>query len=253
MNKTENVSVKESALKRFLEVALGLGAPVDFCHQTLTFKQEKASITEVKVPLYRLLDSVHKRFEMVSLYAIEWGKQKRLHAHVLFLFYETLPYNSKHWQKKFGSVVFKKWNQINGGALNRQANQMTRPKALDPTYFIKHIQTLPRSGRKNRAPANWWGVRNKKMLNQHRVPVDQGRLKTIMLDHKGPRNSAVEPGRRENKLSRKSAPLIVNEQFREVPTNSESSNNQLIENQQNWILTDTAWPPSLLVLCGRVY
>lgn len=141
-------------------------------------------MAEVKEPLNFLLDALHKRFQMATLYAIEKGKAKRLHVHLLFLFYGTSPFKCKDWLAKFRPQVFNAWNKLNGGELSREANDATIPDKLDPTYFIKYVQTLPRGKKKCRELANWWGCRNKKLLIQHRVPVDQDRLKAIMKVHK---------------------------------------------------------------------
>lgn len=195
--------ITTASLKRFLNIGLALGDPVDFCHQTLTFKDKKESIAKVKIPLNNFLDSIHKRFQMVSLYAIEWGKEKRLHVHILFLFYESRPFNSKHWLKKFSREAFKRWNEINDRRLVKEANKTTRPKNIDSTYFIKNIRTLSRGRKKDRAPANWWGVRNRKMLNQHRVPVDQGKLKVIMSLCKAPKTAKARSSNLENLMKSK--------------------------------------------------
>lgn len=219
-----------ASLKRFLNVGLALGDPVDFCHQTLTFRDAKESIAKVKIPLNRLLDSLHKKFQMVSLYAIEWGKEERLHVHILFLFYESRPSNSVHWLKKFSRVVFKRWNEINGGGLVKKANLTTRPpKGIDATYFIKEIRTLSRGLKKDRAPANWWGVRNKKMLNQHHGPVDQGKLKEIMSHLKAPKTAKAVSSNRENPIKWKPDCLLEDPDSCNAPPRAQSGRNQSTE------------------------
>ena len=183
------VQIKDASLRRFLNVGLAVGEPTCWCHQTLTFKDEKHSIGAVKEPLNLLLDSLHKRFQMASLYTIESGENERLHVHVFFLFYDSLPFDCEGWLEKFRPVVFKAWNKLNGGRLRKAANVVETHPELDSTYFIKYVETLPRDVKKGREKANWWGVRNKKLLNQHRVPVDQERLKEIMRKSKAPKYS----------------------------------------------------------------
>jgi hypothetical protein len=207
-----NIYATQSTMKRFLSVALSLGKPARFCHQTLTFKQEKRSIHEVKKPLNTLLDTLHKRHSMVSLYAVEWSQKHRLHIHVLFLFYESPPYNGKHWLNRFGREVFKAWNRLNQGELVRQANLTTLPEILDPTYLCKSVRVLKVGETKSRDPANWWGLRNKEMLHRHAVPADKEQIKNIVLTRKKHKSPITEADNWADSFDWRPDPLIEDEQ-----------------------------------------
>lgn len=197
-------------MERFLSVALSLGEPRNFCHQTLTFKTTKDSIQEAKKPLNRLLDNLHKRYAMVSLYAVEWSQRDRLHIHVLFLFYESPPYKGKHWLRRFSRVVYNAWNNLNQGELVRQANLTTVPKILDPTYFCKSVLVLKVGETKSRDGANWWGLRNREMLKRHAVPPDKEQIKNI-LETRKKYKAQIAADNKTDSIEWKSDPLFWNE------------------------------------------
>lgn len=111
---------------------------------------------------------------MATLYVIEPCEKEGWHIHAYFIFYGFMPFSGdrEHNRQLFGRHVFRLWNRLNGGSLCRIANKTTVHDNLDPTYFIKHLVALPRWKSKKRDSANWWGVRNRKLLKQNEVPLD---------------------------------------------------------------------------------
>lgn len=158
-----------------MTTALKLGTPTFWCHQTLSFKKPlDCPLEEVKRPLKRLLDSLHKAYSMGTLYVIEPCEKEGWHIHAYFIFYGFMPFSGDRERNRqlFGRHVFRLWNRVNGGSLCRIANKTTVHDNLDPTYFIKHLVALPRWKPKKRDSANWWGVRNRKLLKQNEAPLD---------------------------------------------------------------------------------
>ena len=154
-------------------------------------------LEDVKRPLKRLLDSLHKAYSMGALYVIEPCEKEGWHFHAYFIFYGSTPFAGDRERNRelFGRHVFKLWNRINGGSLCRIANKTTAYDNLDPTYFIKQLVAIPRGKRKKRDSANWWGVRNKRLLKQNEVPLDATLFEEAMIKVKRNEGKAIEESR----------------------------------------------------------
>jgi len=130
---------------------------------------------------------------MATLFVIEPCGKEGHHIHAYFIFYGSTPFagDRKRNRELFGRHVFKLWNRINGGSLCRIANKTTAYDNLDPTYFIKQLVAMPRGKRKKRDSANWWGIRNKRLLKQNEVPLDATLFEETMIKVKHNESKAI--------------------------------------------------------------
>ncbi len=141
---------------------------------------------------------------MATLYVIEPCEKEGCHIHAYFIFYGSPPFAGDRERNRqlFGRHVFKLWNHINGGSLCRIANKTTAYNNLDPTYFIKQLVAMPRGKRKQRDSANWWGIRNKRLLKENEVPLDATLFEETMSKVKHNESKAIEEGRSASEVEK---------------------------------------------------
>lgn len=159
-------------------IKTALGVAVEHCvHQTLTFSPQVTSAVTAKAKLQRLLDNLHKQYQMGTIYVMEQHGNGAWHFHVLFLFFNAagLPCAPSRLSKDFGKIVFDRWNALQGGKLTRLANRTRQYKRIEISYLLKGIEVLPDQNAP-RGEFNWWGTRNKSLLRQFACPVDSSKL-----------------------------------------------------------------------------
>jgi hypothetical protein len=172
--------VSSKSVTRFVKLWLEIEKPDAYFHQTLTFPPPERDFASGKEAVGKLLDNLHHRFEMASLYVAGRQKLGALHFHVLSFFYSPV---SPSAQACFKQAVWTAWQNLHAGACVRDANRFFRrdeflsDRLRTMGYFSKEVRLL--EGR-------WWGVRNYKLVRKHSRAVTRTEIKQA-VDHLFPR------------------------------------------------------------------
>ncbi|HOX57217.1 MAG TPA: hypothetical protein P5205_08735 [Candidatus Paceibacterota bacterium] len=163
-------------MKQFLELR-----DTPFCfHQVLTFRGAMTDRLAAKNALASLLDVLHKQFYMVSLFTEQGHANKRIHFHVVFLFYPPQPETPEALIKNFGATVFKHWHRLTGGAVVRQANRITlwKKELTLLRYILREV--VPLATQRERGQVLWHGKRNKKLMAAQSSPVTNREIRAAI-------------------------------------------------------------------------
>lgn len=170
----------ESA-RGFIRLFLGL-RDTPFCyHQTLTFQGEIVTDrTKARAQLNRLLNVLHKQFDVVSLWSEEGYSKRRIHYHVAFLFYPDPPQPTPDaLRRNFGAEVFRHWYRITGGTVKRVANKITLwKKGIDLLAYIIG-EAVPCDTVREKGKLLWHGSRNAKLIAAHSSPVSKREIRAV--------------------------------------------------------------------------
>jgi hypothetical protein len=146
------------SVKRFIRLFLSINQPAWCFHQTLT---------------------LHKQFEIASLYVEERQQDGSIHYHILFFIFDRnqFPLSSEKAKNWLQREVFKRWNRINGNTLTAVANKLTlHEKDLSSlTYLTKGISIVRTRAR----TVNWWGCRNKTLIRANSVQVSKAEVSHV--------------------------------------------------------------------------
>ena len=162
-NRTTGIS--ERSAKRFLKLFLGIRQPRFCFHQILTFCPCQHDARIAKTALKLLLDNLHHRFEMASLYVQELQRKGGIHYHVFFLFFDgaQLPSAPTHVERTLRSAVFSAWRAPQGFRVIQRANRLY-PWTLKPDYLVKQTRIVPADKVTARFDNRWWGFRNRALI-----------------------------------------------------------------------------------------
>jgi hypothetical protein len=155
-----------------LKLILGLRQPRFCFHQILTFSPPESDAKTAKRQLGLLLDNLHHRFDMASIYVEELQRKGGIHFHVLFLIFDgmALPDAPSHVERTLRSAVFNAWNTQQGGRLVQRANRLFAWQ-MKPDYFVKQARVLAFAMPKDRPEKRWWGCRNRTLIRENSFAV----------------------------------------------------------------------------------
>lgn len=164
--------ISEQSAKRFLRLTLRIRQPRFCFHQILTFCPPQTDAKAAKRQLGLLLDNLHHRFEMATLYVQERHKKGGIHYHILFLFFDggALPSPPSHLASTLRSAAFSAWNGQQGDRLVQKANRLFA-WAFRPDYFVKQARLSPAGDDGARYENRWWGFRNLSLIKRSTSPV----------------------------------------------------------------------------------
>jgi len=113
-----------------------------------------------KVALKKLLDVLHKKLNVVTLYVEESQKRGAVHYHLFIFDYNgnELPSSEPKAEEFVRRVVFPAWNNIHAGTLFWKANPLRVHEKNDVSlgYFLKEKTIRSASGNGD-FKTNWWG------------------------------------------------------------------------------------------------
>jgi len=156
------------SIRRLVKFFLSINLPEFIFHQTLTFCPPLADSVAAKKQLNLLLDNIHKRFEMGSLYVEERQKNGGFHYHVQFWFFDgcSIPCYPSLLERTLRAATFAAWEKQNGNTVSQCANPFYRRKP-DLDYLIKEGVIEGGKGKLESGDTHWWGVRNRKLFEQN--------------------------------------------------------------------------------------
>lgn len=147
----------------------GIKEPSACFHQTLTFSPTVEQ-RPAKRLLNRLLDNIHHRFEVASVYIEGEHQNGAIHYHLLLFSFAKV---SSGFERELRKALWQAWNGAQQLKLHPKANKFKRgdldfrDRAYTVTYFTKEITLADGKAETLR----WWGVRRRDLLKQHRKPV----------------------------------------------------------------------------------
>jgi len=143
-----------------------------YYHQVLTFSPVTWNYTKAKRTLDLLLDNLHHRFDMATVYTTGRHKKYGLHFHAGFYFFpDSLPFYKSRMKRDFRTAVFSAWNDLQGGELEPVANEISTYK--NPSYFLKNLREVQGCKQFKGSRVQWWGYRNAKLIKKNSVPVSE--------------------------------------------------------------------------------
>jgi len=173
MSKNVVVSSKRSIL-RFIKLWLGLKETPYWFHQSLTLARQIEDFKEAKPILNTLFDALQvemgKRYDMAAVYIMGHQDTGRVHFHVVFLVYGSPAETPEELAAILGREVWTRWLNLNQG-LNRTGNLLklqTKPDGL--RYLLTNHLTVGQTAKEKGKP-NWFGLRNKRLLQVNAIPV----------------------------------------------------------------------------------
>jgi hypothetical protein len=161
------------SVRRFLKLWRQVRAASAEFHQTLTFAVPEFDLGAAKGRLSKLLDNIHHRFTVASLYVAGLHRSGAIHFHVVFLFFSPV---SAEESEQFESAVWDAWNGLNMGKCHRNANEFRRAdfhnrlKAIE--YFLKDAPVEEK---------RWWGSRNNALIRDNSRAVTRAEIDETIL------------------------------------------------------------------------
>jgi hypothetical protein len=149
--------------------------------------------SKAKRTLDLLLDNMHHRFEMATVYTAGLHKTKGLHFHANFYFFpdSPLPFYPSRMERDFRTALFAAWERLQAGTSVHEANKMETYK--NPSYFLKNLREVQGCRRYKERRLCWWGRRNRKLIKQHSVPVSESAVDEECAKRwTGPRRDSVQ-------------------------------------------------------------
>lgn len=148
-------------------------------HQTLSLGQQIEDFAVAKPILEKLFDSLEvemgKTYDMGAVYIMGHQGNKRVHFHVVFFFYGTPTEMREKLSAKLRQEVWKRWKKLNPG-LNHTGNRLTiRTKANGLWYLAGHLAVGKTA--KAKGKPSWYGVRNKRLIEAHALPVTSNQVR----------------------------------------------------------------------------
>lgn len=172
-----------NSVRGFIKLFLGINPTPYWFHQTLTFSKKITNEIDAKSYLKKLLDSLEKAYPGMAAFFVQ-GLQKELgiHYHLIFLFWGKQVEPPEKMRETFGRDVFRRWNEINGNSLNRNANRMTLTqkdfRCIE--YLLGHhvlpVKNLPRS------KSHWHGIRNRNLIKINSSPFTKQQARQTFND-----------------------------------------------------------------------
>jgi hypothetical protein len=177
------VKVSKKSFCRFASVIFGLDEPAAYFHQTLTFPQKETNRRRAKNHLNRLLDNLHHRFSMISIYIEDLHDSGGIHFHLLLPLFGATPRST---ESHLRSAIWDAWNEAHGNKLHRKANPLIRRDIYfrdrnETIYYFTKTKLLLTQ----KAPVmRWWGVRNRRLLRKHSKPVPRAKITDALERYK---------------------------------------------------------------------
>jgi hypothetical protein len=189
------VLCSRQSARQFIRLYAGVQSTPYWFHQTLTFGMPKPDLRLAHARLKTLLDRLEKTHpDMACFWVREQEKDSGYHFHVIFVFFGNQSLRPEAMREKFGKAVYAKWNDINGGGLNRNANLMTLREKDDRCilYFTEWVKISPQTQRF----VHWNGQRR---ISKHSLPAPKQEVKRLLkicFDNRNrPDKPASEPPR----------------------------------------------------------
>ena len=160
-------TVSQKSVDRVERLIKRVAQPYTCVHQVLTFPEQLFELSTAKGRLKKLLDVVHKKFETGTIYVFERHHSQAWHIHAMFFFFanDSAP---PVVPSSFSKAVFAEWKQIHKGKkCFSGANKSSIYPEASADYLLKSVKVGPSTKRRS---ANWWGYRNKQLLDAHKGP-----------------------------------------------------------------------------------
>ena len=161
----------ERSIRRLVNLFIGLEDTPYIYPQTLTFWPAEFNPTMAKRLLDALLSNLHKCFDMASIQVKHYHKTGSIHYHVLFAFWDKVPFAPSRMRAEFGSRVFKAWNKLQEGQLRRCANRMTEHESN--LSALRYLLRRVRISKQPTKAQRWWTYRNARLLREKAQPLSR--------------------------------------------------------------------------------
>jgi len=165
--------LSRKSLRRFVKLWLQVQTPSAAHHQTLTLPRPEFDLVPAKCQLGKLLDNIHHQFPLVgSLYVAGQQASGSIHFHVIFLFFSPA---SKRELNRFGTVVWRAWNDLNGRKCSRTANRIGDANFSDRIKIIGYVlKDAPVQEHRG------WGLRNVSLIQRHSRAVERAEIDSTL-------------------------------------------------------------------------
>ena len=169
------MKISRAAVRRFIYFVRGIEPAKVHLHQTLTCNPPAFDGLVAKKRIKRLLDNLHKRFQMASIYVMEAHQSGAWHFHVLFLFYpeNDLPCAPSRLNIDFRRDILTAWQRLQTGKVNPKANETNEVGEISLGYLLKSVEIAKPSEKLPRARFRWWEAWNQELLRRHKQPLDK--------------------------------------------------------------------------------
>ena len=131
---------------------------------------------EAKARLNRTLGTLHKAFEMVSVYVTEHTKKEGMHYHVGFMFFEGDEWGAARSQLEdtIKAKAFAAWSRANNGKVVQSGNRLKLRSKNEETirYFCKEVEV----SRKDETATLWSGARPNPLIQRHQRGISKNAL-----------------------------------------------------------------------------
>jgi hypothetical protein len=172
MSKNYIVASRESA-RRFVKLYLSLGETPYWFHQVLTFREQVEDFNQAKNALKKLLDSLElemqKHGDMATVYCMGIQDGKRVHFHLIFLFYGSVATSKEDLAEILRDAVWKRWQKLANG-VKKVANRLTiqtKPRGLG--YLLGNHVIIGLTKKETGKPV-WFGTRNNQLIRANALP-----------------------------------------------------------------------------------
>ena len=166
------VPCSRQSILRFIKFYLSLNDTPYWYHQTLTFGSQVEDFRDAKLRLKRFLDAVQvelkKRYNVGILFLMGRQENRRVHFHVLFLFYKQLTITPVALREHLWAILWPRWQKQSVGALAQANHLKLRQKSGGLRYLLGHVTIA--AERQTGQPL-WAGRRNGAVIaaNSHKV------------------------------------------------------------------------------------
>jgi hypothetical protein len=162
------------SIQRFIKLWLSLGETPYWYHQTLSLDRQIEDFRVAKPILERFFDALEvemgKHYDMGAVYMMGRQENKRIHFHVVFLFYGSPAETPEKLRLILRDEVRKRWKKQCPGS-NPTGNWLqTRTKERGLWYLLTNHVAVGKTAKEKGKP-NWYGVRNRALIDANTVPV----------------------------------------------------------------------------------
>ncbi len=169
----------KSSIQRFIKLWLSVKPTPYWFHQTLSLGQQIEDFAIAKPILEKLFDSLEvemgKTYDMGAVYIMGHQGNKRVHFHVVFFFYGTPAETPEKLAEILRLEIRKRWKKLNPRS-NPTGNWLKiQTKASGLWYLAGHLAVGKTA--KAKGKPSWYGVRNKRLIEAHALPVTSNQVR----------------------------------------------------------------------------
>jgi len=174
------VVCSNASIQRFIKLWLSSNETPYWFHQTLSLDRQIEDFRVAKPILERFFDALEvemgKRYDMGAVYVMGRQENRRVHFHVVFLFYGTPMEPPEKLRLILRDAARKRWTKQCPGT-NPTGNWLqTRMKERGLWYLLANHVAVGKTTKEKGKP-NWYGVRNRALIDANEIPVTEGEVR----------------------------------------------------------------------------